>query len=501
MVHLLNKEIKWKRSVFWRNPQKSTYHKRGEEMKGKKMKDTFARMYRSPQYRIWLWILGFFTMLATYITYKSKKGKDTFAKVKQELRGKKELQDQKEKFYQDALVQVRKKNEYFKKTVSDSEVEKQAKAIAERNFEQLLQDKAQEKAEMQGVQEITVASCYADLMSNPVLMIVSIILSFPMYILMILFMRPIAKYVTERLFLMIFVLFGVTWLVFTILYIAPMDPALNILGQTATQEQIDSFRHIYGLDQPYLTQLVNTFRNLITFDLGNAYQGNEPVMTAIMAKFPITMQVTFSSMIVALIISIPAGIISAIKPYSSFDYIAMFIALLGLSIPNFWLGLMMILAISVNLGLLPASFQPGNWMTLIMPAIVVGTGMSASIARMTRSSMLEVKTSDYVLTARAKGLPEKKVVLKHILGNAMIPIITMVGMSFGNLMGGAAVTEKVFNINGIGSYIVAKQSIPDIPVVLAGVVYISFVVSLLNLIVDILYAFIDPRIKSKMKNY
>ena len=233
----------------------------------------------------------------------------------------------------------------------------------------------------------------------------------------------------------------------------------------------------------------------------NAYQGNEPVMTAIMAKFPITMQVTFSSMVVALIIAVPAGIISAIKPYSSFDYIAMFIALLGLSIPNFWLGLMLILEFSINMGWVPATFQPGNWVTLIMPAIVVGTGMSASIARMTRSSMLEVKNSDYVLTARAKGLAEKKVVLKHILGNALIPIVTMIGMSFGNLMGGAAVTEKVFNINGIGSYIVDKQFVPDIPVVLAGVVYISFVVSLMNLIVDILYAFIDPRIKSKMKNY
>lgn len=470
-------------------------------MKSQKINDTFARMYRSSQYRIWLWLLGFFTMLAVHIVYKAKKGKDAFAKMKEELRGQKEMQNLKEQFYEDALVQVRKKNEYFKKTMSESETQKQARAIADKNFEQLLNDKTKEKAEMQKVHEITLVSCYFELMQNPAFMIASFVLSFPMYILMLLFMRPIAKYVTERLFLMIFVLFGVTWLVFTILYIAPMDAAMNILGQTATPEQIANFNHIYGLDQPYLTQLFDTFKNLITFDLGNAYQGNEPVMTAIMAKFPITMQVTFSSMVVALIIAVPAGIISAIKPYSSFDYIAMFIALLGLSIPNFWLGLMLILEFSINMGWVPATFQPGNWVTLIMPAIVVGTGMSASIARMTRSSMLEVKNSDYVLTARAKGLAEKKVVLKHILGNALIPIVTMIGMSFGNLMGGAAVTEKVFNINGIGSYIVDKQFVPDIPVVLAGVVYISFVVSLMNLIVDILYAFIDPRIKSKMKNY
>ena len=168
---------------------------------------------------------------------------------------------------------------------------------------------------------------------------------------------------------------------------------------------------------------------------------------------------------------------------------------MGVSMPNFWFGLLIVILFALNLGWLPSSFDPNNWMSLIMPAIVVGTGMSASIARMTRSSMLEVKNSDYILTARAKGLPERKVVLKHILGNAMIPIVTTVGMSFGNLMGGASVTEKVFNINGLGSYIVDKQFIPDVPIVLGGVVYISFVVSLMNLLVDILYAFIDPRIK------
>lgn len=470
-------------------------------MNKKSIKSTFARMYRNSTYRIWLWIFGLFTMLVTFVVYKCKKGKDAFAEVKEQVKKELDAQNLKAELYEDALVQVRRKNQYFNKTVSDSEVEKQAKKIAENNYQQILNDKAKEVAEMQHVSEVTVASCFEQLFDNGLFMIASIILSLPMYILMFLFQRPTAKYVTERLFMMIFVLFGVTWLVFTILYIAPMDPAMNILGQTATPEQIEAWNKVYGLDQPYLTQLFNTFKNLVTFNLGNAYQGNEPVMTAIMNKFPITVQVTLWSMVVALVISLPAGIISAIKPYSTFDYVAMFFALLGLSIPNFWLGLMMILAFSINLGLLPATFAPANLASYIMPAIVVGTGMAASIARMTRSSMLEVKNSDYILTARAKGLPEKKVVLKHILGNAMIPIITMVGMSFGNLMGGAAVTEKVFSINGIGSYIVDKQFVPDIPVVLAGVVYVSAVVSIVNLVVDILYSFIDPRIKAKMKNY
>lgn len=470
-------------------------------MNKKKLSSTFARMHRTSQYRICLWLFGLFTMLVTYFTYRKRKSDNKFAKIQKELKAEYERQGLKEKFYNEVLLQVKKKNEYFKKNVSDSEVEKEARAIAEKNLNQYVYDKAQEKAEMEKVQEITMVSCYESLIENTAFLIASVVLSFPMYILMFLYVRPIAKYVTERLFLMIFVLFGVTWLVFTILYIAPMDPATNLLGQTATQEQIDSFNKLYGLDQPYLTQLFTTFKNLITFDLGNSYQGNENVVFALLSKFPITLMVTFWSMVVALLISIPAGIISAIKPYSTFDYAAMFIALLGLSIPNFWLGLMLILQFSIKLGWLPATFQPANPISLIIPAIVIGTGMSASIARMTRSSMLEVKNSDYILTARSKGLMEKKVVLKHILGNAMIPIITMVGMSFSNLMGGAAVTEKVSGISGIGSYIVDKQFIPDIPVVLGGVVYISFIVSIMNLFIDILYALIDPRIKSKMKNY
>ena len=467
----------------------------------KRFKDTFQRMYRNSVYRIWLWVLGFFTVLVTYIRYKSLKGKDQFASIKADLRKELEATDLQEQLLHDAMLQARKKNEYFKKNSSDAEIEKEAKAVAAKNFEQILQDRAKVAAEMKGIHEVTMAAVYSDLIDNKLFLLASVVLSFPMYIVMVLFMNPISKYATDRIVMMIFVLFGVTWLVFTILYISPMDPALNILGQTATQEQVDQFNRVYGLDQPYLTQLFKAFRNLMTLQLGNSYQGNENIILALSNKFPITLQVTFWSMVVSLGIALPAGIISAIKQYSSFDYIAMFIALLGLSIPNFWLGLMLILYFAINLKVLPATFQVGNAMTLIMPAIVLGTGMSASVARMTRSSMLEVKNSDYILTARAKGLPENKVVMKHILGNALIPIVTTIGGQFGGMLGGSSVTEKVFNINGIGSYIVEKQYIPDIPVVLAGVVYISFVVSIMNLFIDIMYAVIDPRIKSRMKNY
>ena len=466
-----------------------------------RFKDTFQRMYRNSMYRIWLWVLGFFTVLVTYIKYKSLKGKDQFASIKADLRKELEATDLQAELLQAALHQVKKKNEYFHKTASDADVEKEAKAIAGKNFEQILQDRAKIAAEMKGVREVTMAQVYSDLIDNKLFLLASVVLSFPMYIVMVLFMNPISKYATDRIVMMIFVLFGVTWLVFTILYISPMDPALNILGQTATPDQVEQFNRVYGLDQPYLTQLFRAFRNLITLDLGNSYQGNENIILALSNKFPITLQVTFASMFVSLGIALPAGIISAIKQYSTFDYVSMFIALLGLSIPNFWLGLMLILYFAINLKVLPATFQVGNWMTLIMPAIVLSTGMSASVARMTRSSMLEVKNADYIQTARAKGLPENKVVMKHILGNALIPIVTTIGGQFGGMLGGSSVTEKVFNINGIGSYIVDKQYIPDIPVVLAGVVYISFIISIMNLVIDILYAVIDPRIKSRMKNY
>ena len=348
---------------------------------------------------------------------------------------------------------------------------------------------------------ITLLGVMKDLLQNNAFLVFSIITSLPMYLLLLIYSNPYAKYIFERLVMMIFVLFGVVFLVFTILYMSPMDPAVNILGQTATQEQIVEFNRVYGLDQPYIVRLFEAFKGLVTLDMGRSYAGNEVVMEAISRKFPVTLQVTFASLAVALILAIPSGIISAVKPYSTFDYVFMLIALLGLSIPNFWLGLVLILNFSINLHWLPATYSATDWTTLIMPAIVLGTGLSASVARMTRSSMLEVINQDYITTAKAKGLSSKRVILKHALGNAMIPIVTVVGLQFGGMLGGSAVTEKVFNINGIGSYIVDKQFIPDIPVVLTGVVYVSVVISLANLVVDILYAFLDPRIKSKMKNY
>lgn len=178
----------------------------------------------------------------------------------------------------------------------------------------------------------------------------------------------------------------------------------------------------------------------------------------------------------------------------------MFIALIGLSIPSFWQGLIFILTFSIQGDLLPSSYSPGNFLSLIMPIVVLGTGLAAAIARMTRSSMLEVMNEDYMITAKAKGLTGRETFIGHALRNAWIPILTVMGLQFGGMLGGAAVTEKVFNISGLGSYIVDKQFIPDTPAILAGVVYIAITISIVNLIVDLVYAMLNPRIRSQMKN-
>lgn len=462
---------------------------------------SFKKMFDHSVYRIVLLVFGIFSMPIVFIAYIKNKKKDKYSMIKDQI-----SQDLREdgtyaRILESAKIQVKKKKDFFQYNMNEEDFKKNLTKVVDKQFSELVDTKVEDIIKHSNYSKLTFAGTFNELLNNKFFFIYSIVFSLPMYLLILIYSSPYLKFIAERLFMMIFVIFGVTWLVFTILYLSPMDPAVNILGQTATPDQVEKFNAIYGLDKPYLVQLFDTFKSLFTFDLGNSYVGNEDVFTAIMRKFPITLQVTFVSLLVAIAIAIPAGIVSAIKQYSSYDYTFMLFALLGLSIPNFWLGLILILNFSIKLNWLPATFMIGNWKTLIMPAIVLGTGLAASVARMTRSSMLEVKNMDYVFTARAKGLSENKVITRHILGNAMIPIITVIGLQFGGMLGGSAVTEKVFNINGIGSFIVDKQFVPDIPIVLAGVVYVAIVISLANLVVDLLYAFLDPRIKSKMKSY
>lgn len=420
--------------------------------------------------------------------YQSKLNEHLFAKQNREQR----LQQVKE--------HLANRHSFFNKDISEAQLEE----MAEKELEILLKEEEadfiSQNPEFSHVRKKSFRKVMGETLVSP-LMPLCIVLAPVLYMLIYIFSQPYAKFIFERMLMMIFVIFGVTWLVFTILYLSPMDPAKNILGVTATPEQVAQFNKIYGLDKPYIIQLLNTFKNLLSFNLGKSYVGNEVVMTAIANKFPITLILAFGSLVIALLIAIPAGIISAIKQYSSFDYIFMIIALIGLSIPNFWLGLVMILTFSIRLHWVPATYVVGNWTTMIMPWIVIGTSLSATVARMTRSSILEVKNMEYVMTAKAKGISERRLIFRHILSNAMIPIITVVGLQFGGILGGAAVTEKVFNINGLGSYIVDKQFVPDVPIVLAGVIYVAAVISLTNLFVDILYSFLDPQIKSRMKQY
>lgn len=306
------------------------------------------------------------------------------------------------------------------------------------------------------------------------------------------------KYVLRRILLLIPVLLGVSFLVFTIMSLTPGDPAQLILGENAPKEAILQLRQEMGLDDPYLMQYFRFVGKAITGDFGRSYTTGREVFGEIFSRFPNTMVLAILGVIIAILIGIPLGIISATKQYSLIDSVGMIGALLGVSMPNFWLGLMLILFFSVNLGWLPSGGFDG-WKSVILPAFTLGTGSAAIITRMTRSSMLEVIRQDYIRTARAKGVAEKVVINKHALKNALIPVITVVGLQFGGLLGGAVLTESVYSWPGVGRMMVDAIRQKDTPTVLATVVFLATVFSVVNLMVDILYAYVDPRIKSQYK--
>jgi peptide/nickel transport system permease protein len=406
-----------------------------------------------------------------------------------------------EQLIEETREQLIRKQQFFKQNVSAEQTERVAYKIAKARFQDKLTESSNRKLLLNGQQRLSYVETFASCIQNRAFLLLSFIPGILMYLLIFLYSSPYVKYVFERLLMSLLVIIGVSVLVFTILHLSPMNPAANILGETATEEQIANFNRIYGLDQSYLSQLWNSIKGIATFDLGKSFSGNEQVTATIARKFPITFTLTIISLLMSMIIAIPVGIISAMKRNSFWDYTFMFIALIGLSIPSFWQGLIFILNFSIKLHWLPATYNPQNWLSLIMPTIVLGTGLTASVARMTRSSTLEVINEDYIITAKAKGLSKRQVLWRHAVRNAMIPIITVIGLQFGGMLGGSAVTEKVFNISGIGSYIVDKQFIPDIPSIMGGVVYTAITISLINVIIDVLYAFFDPRIRTKMKQY
>ncbi|SHJ70827.1 peptide/nickel transport system permease protein [Anaerobranca californiensis DSM 14826] len=306
------------------------------------------------------------------------------------------------------------------------------------------------------------------------------------------------KYILKRLLMLIPVILGVTFIVFTIMYMTPGDPAQMMLGEKAPEAAVEALREEMGLNDPFLVQYFRFVGNAARGNFGRSYISKREVSIEIINRFPATLQLATFGVLIAVIIGIPVGIISATRQYSIFDSVSMFFALLGVSMPNFWQGLMLILIFAVSLRWLPSSGY-GSFQHIILPALTLGTSAAAIITRMTRSSMLEVIRQDYIRTARAKGVAENKVILKHALKNALIPIITVVGLQFGYLLGGAVLTETVFSWPGIGRLLVEAIRQKDTPMVQACVVFIAVTFSIVNLAVDILYAFVDPRIKSQYK--
>lgn len=306
------------------------------------------------------------------------------------------------------------------------------------------------------------------------------------------------KYISRRLLMMIPVMLGVALVVFTLLYITPGDPVDSILGDQATPEAAAALREELGLNGGYFERFGKYIINLVQGDMGICYATKQPVTTRLMQTFPNSLKLASVAVILSVVIGLVLGIISAVKQYSIFDNVAMSLAMIGNAMPNFWQGLLLMLLFSLQWKLLPASGFT-TWKHMILPAVTIGTSSAAAIARMTRSSMLEVIRQDYITTARAKGQTEFKVTVFHGLKNALIPVITTIGMQFGHLLGGAVLTESIFAIPGVGKMMVDAIKARNFPVVQGGVLLVALTYSLVNLFVDILYAYVDPRIRSSYK--
>ena len=330
------------------------------------------------------------------------------------------------------------------------------------------------------------------------------------------------SYIARRILNIIFVLLVVSVLIFVLIRLAPGDPAQVMAGEHASAKILAATRAKWGLDKPIVEQYFIWLEHIVRGDFGHSIVSHESVLRELLLRFPNTFELSLFAMIFAILIGIPAGITSAVRRYSFFDYISMFIALAGVSMPVFWLGIMLIIIFGVKLNWLPVGGRLGVYTSirpithfylidslielnfpafldtlkhLILPSIALGTIPMAFLARITRSSMLDVLHQDYIRTARSKGVKESVVIRKHALRNALIPILTAAGTEFALLMGGAILTETVFSWPGLGRYVVQAVYARDYPAVQGSVLFIAFLVTIVNLSVDILYAYIDPRIK------
>ena len=305
------------------------------------------------------------------------------------------------------------------------------------------------------------------------------------------------KFTLKRLLYLILVLIGVSFLVCLLLYMTPGDPVRMMLGESSTPEAQAELRAELGLDDPFLVQYGRYMANIVFHqDLGTSYSTGRPVLESILEVFPNTVTLATASIVIAIVLGTFLGIISAVKQNSLLDNAVMVLALIGTSAPIFWIGTLMILLFSVQLNWLPPSGF-GSFKQLIMPAVALGMQSTAVVARMTRSSMLEVIRQDYVKTARAKGQKEFVVIMRHVFRNALIPVITVVGLQFGTLLGGAMLTEIVFSIPGVGRLMIEAIKQRDFPIVQGSVLFVAACFSLVNLAVDLLYAVVDPKVSKE----
>ena len=309
------------------------------------------------------------------------------------------------------------------------------------------------------------------------------------------------NYIKRRLLMLLPVLIGISIVVFLVMHLAPGDPAEILAGPTASASDIAALRAKLGLDDPVWVQYWRFVSGVLKGDLGTSVQSGESVTDMVKTRFPNTLALSIAAMIVASIVGLSTGVVSAVRKGSFFDSFGMIVALLGISLPSFWVGLMLMLIFAVRLRWLPVAGYSGEWWTLVgikqlvLPAVTLGIGASALIARITRSSILEVMQQDYIRTARAKGLSQVATVGKHVLRNALVPVVTVMGLNFGGLLGGTVVTESVFAINGVGRMMVRAITSRDFPVVQGAVLMVATTFVLINLLVDLTYALLDPRIR------
>jgi peptide/nickel transport system permease protein len=312
----------------------------------------------------------------------------------------------------------------------------------------------------------------------------------------------VSRYLVRRLLLTIPVLFFVSLIVFSLITLIPGDPARIMLGEEAGRETLEALRKEMGLDRPLMMRYAIWMSHVLQGDLGRSVRDRRSVMQTLLQKIPVTAELAVTSLIVAWAIAIPAGALAAWKRRSAIDYAATTVALAGISIPNFWLGIMLIYLLAVNARLLPPGGYVEPWIDLgrnlklmVMPSIVLGTALAALVMRLLRSSMIEVLGSDYVRTARAKGLSDRVLIIRHALKNAMIPVATIMGLQLGGLLGGAVITETIFAVPGVGRLAVDSILTRDYPMVQGVVLFAALAIVAVNLAVDVVYAFLDPRIR------